>query len=296
MIRKQVEFNQDDKENNLQRSKKAKFAPQSFPCREKHEPFRVLQMPHSSTFNLAINNLTLFKPVHEPKILLDGNEDSLDSMSSIGTDNVFRNERKTCYYSEETSSSGFSAASTFSSSPHSSQEQVVNNLVESVAVLKEPDVKSAENLINTTDISQQFYDLTQTELINYYIDHLNCDQDCKHHSDEIFITTTFNGNQTVQEIYNRSFLKLLYVVGEERNKTKSLCGELKSSVIEAKMDLKELSLVTKFVSKLTNLNDESLSQRFLNLIRVYGWDFFKDMLLNLIFVEKKKNVVKVILK
>jgi hypothetical protein len=234
MIRKQVEFNQDDKENNLPRSKKAKFVTHTLPCREKQEPFRVLQMPHSSTFNFAINNLTLFKPIHEPKILVDGNENSLDSMSSIGTDNLFRNERKTCYYSEETSLSGFSTTSTFSSSPPLSQEQVVNNLVESDSVLKEADIKSDENLINTTDITQQFYDLTQIELINYYIDHLNCDQDCKHHSDESFIPTTYNGNHTVQEIYNRSFLKLLYVIGEERNRTKSLCSEIKSSVIEAK--------------------------------------------------------------
>ena len=271
---------ESDKENGLQISEIEKNAKRIWFQRDKQEPFRALQIPHSSTFNFPTEKQPL-KPI--PKLLTAVNHSSFSSMSSTGTERFVGNDCKKGYFSEETSSSDFSTTTPIFVSPISSQEKEAD----------EP-VTTKESITQLSDSMHQFEELTQIELINYYIDHLNCEQDCKHQSDESIAIVTFDGNHDSQEIYKRCFLKLLYVIGQQRHKTKYFIPDTESTIIEAKMEFKQLSLLTKFMKKITELNNEELSQRYVELIRVYGWDSFKEMLLNIIFVEKKKNSIKVI--
>jgi hypothetical protein len=150
-----------------------------------------------------------------------------------------------------------------------------------------------------TDFSVQIEVLTQNELINYCVDHFNCQPSeqmrCEedHTDDDVSNLFFSNGGQGNDEIQKTSFLKLLYMVGEGRNKTKSHVKQvIKSDVLEATFLIMDSKVVAEFMAKLTKLNDESLSQRFLSLIKVYGWDAFKEMLLNLIVMSKRKNIVK----
>lgn len=279
---------ESDKENGIQISTIGKAIGQLLPNRDKKEPFRSIQIPRSSTFNFPIGNVELLEQAFIPKLGFDGKNDSFDSFSSLRNERFFENECKQGFYSEETSSSGLSTTNSIFSSPISSSN--VNENEESVAFSEENSLQSSCNNTN------QFDELTQIELMNYYVDHFNCEEDCKHTSDENVITLIFNGNHKSQEIYKHSFLRLLHVIGEQRNKTSLFIDETKSDILEIKLELKELGLVTKFLGKVTELNNEDISKRYIELIRLYGWDSFKEMLLNLIFVEKKKKSLKVIIK
>ena len=145
-----------------------------------------------------------------------------------------------------------------------------------------------------SDFTKQFEELSHIELINYCFDHYKCEEECEHHSDEGLMNTCLCGNQPNDEIHKRSFLKLLLMIDEERNKVKSFLKETKSTIIEAKMAINELNLITKFVRKISDVNNEALSQRFVDLIRDYGWDAVKEMLLSLISTNKRKFFLKVI--
>ena len=143
------------------------------------------------------------------------------------------------------------------------------------------------------DYTDQLYDLTQIEMLNYCISHSNCeitqDEECPNHvwDQSSMIDPIFTNG----DIQKRSLLKFMHILTDERNKTRSFVRENVSVAIETAKVFKDLRLVTEFLRKVTECNNEVLSQRFIDLIRVYGWEAFKEMLLNLISSEKKRSSV-----